>query len=133
MLDSTITTSYSDDGVVAATNKLWTKRAHEVNAAIYRRDTVIADPGLPDHRITITTSEAKPTSSFYGVRRVTLNVRRMAEVAVPGGTAYYPVIFKVETSIPIGVSAANIEGDIGAFRSIVSHDIFKRLAKTLET
>lgn len=133
MLDAQVSLSYSDDGVVAATAKTFDKRAHEKNTAVYRRSTVIADPSLPDHRITLTTTEAKASSTFYGTRRAVFNVRTEKDIAVPNGTSRYPVVLKVESSIPVGVSAADIEGIVACFRALVAHDIFKRAVKTLET
>lgn len=133
MLDEIVILSSSDDGVVAATNKTFKKRAHENTSAVYRDSVTIDDPGLPEHRFQLGIVPAKATSSFYGTRRTTVNYRHNRTVAVPGGTAVYPVVFKVEVSNPIGVSAAQIEYDLGAFRAFVAHEVFKRLVKTQET
>lgn len=133
MLDETISLSFSNDGIVAATAKTFKKRAHEDKVALYRESSVIDDPGLPDNRISLAIVPAKATANFYGTRRTTVNLRHERDIAIPGGTAKYPVVFKVEVSIPIGVTGAQIEYDLGEFRSFVAHDVFKRLIKTQET
>lgn len=133
MLDETIILSFSDDGVVPASAKTLKKRAHENLSALYRNSVTIDDPGLPEERFLLGINPAKATANFYGTRRTTVNYRHNRTVPVPGGTSVYPVVFKVEVSIPIGVSAAQIEYDLGAFRAFVAHDVFKRLVKTQET
>lgn len=133
MLDSTIGMSYTTDGTSGPVTVAYTKRAHEVNSAMYRKDAVIADPGLPDHKIQLSTVEAKATGTFYGTRRATWNVRHEAVIPVPGGTAKFPIIFKGECSVPVGVTANEIESEVACFRAFVNHDIFKRLTKSLET
>lgn len=133
MLDAQISLTYSDDGVAVATAKTFDKRAHESDVAIYRKTAVINDPSLPDHRITLTTTEAKATSTFYGTRRAIFNVRLEKSVPVPGGTELKPIVFKIESSIPVGVSTPDIEGVVACVRALVAHDIFKRAVKTLET
>lgn len=133
MLPEIVTLSFSDDGAVAASTKTYKKRAHENTSALYRDSVTIDDPGLPENRFQLGIVPARATASFYGTRRSTVNYRHNRTVAVPGGTAVYPVVFKVEVSIPIGVSATQIEYDLGAFRAFVAHEVFLRLVKTQET
>lgn len=133
MLDETVVLSYSDDGVVAASNKSFKKRAHETLSAQYRNEAVILDPSLGDHSIRLSITEPKATKDFYGTRRVSVNLRHERSTTQPNGTQNFPVVFKIEASMPVGVSASNIEGDIGFLRAFVAHDVFKRLVKSLET
>lgn len=134
MLDETISLSFSDDGVVAATAKVFKKRAHEVDSAIYRYNDVIADPSKPDFRISLGVTDPKATNNFYGTRRATVNIRHDREVPIPGGgTGKFPVVFKIEASIPVGVPLANMEYDFGALRAFINSDICKRLTLTQET
>lgn len=134
MLDENVTLSYSDDGIAAATAKVFRKRAHEVNRAEYRNVTVINDPSLPDHRFVISTTDPKTTKDFYGTRRVGVNLRRESSVPIPNGEeSRMPCVFKFEASIPVGVDGAEIEGDIAWIRAFINHDVFKRVVKTLET
>lgn len=133
MLDELVSLSFSDDGVAAATTKVYKKRAHEAESAIYREDTVINDPALPDNRFTLSTTQPKATNVFYGTRRISVNFRHERVIPIPGGTGKFPVVVKCEFSIPVGVSGADIEYDLGAFRAFIMHDIAKRLVKTMET
>lgn len=133
MLDENVSLSFSNDGIVAATEKVFKKRAHESESALYRESTVIADPALPEHRFSLGVTPAKATNNFYGTRRISVNYRHERTVAIPGGTAKFPVVYKIEVSVPVGVSGAEAEYDLGCFRAFVNHDVFKRLVKTLET
>lgn len=133
MLDSQIILSFSNDGVAAATNHIYDKRAHERLKAEYRAATVVADPSLPDERFTVTVTEPKPSNVSYGTRRTYFNVRQEYDVETPGGVARQAAVVKIETSFPVGVTAAELEGIIGKVRALINHDIFKRAAKTLET
>lgn len=134
MLDETVTLTYSNDGVVAATDHVFKKRAHETDSAAYRNITVINDPSLPDHSFRLAITEPKATKDYYGTRRSSVNLRHEHLISVPtGGEAKLPVVAKIDLSIPVGVQGGSIEGFIGCFRSFVNHDIFKRLVKSLET
>lgn len=133
MLDELVSLSFSDDGVAAATTKLYKKRAHEAESAIYRENTVINDPSLPDNRFTLSTTQPKATNVFYGTRRISINYRHERVVPIPGGTGKFPVVAKCDFSIPVGVSGSDIEYDFGAFCAFLLHDVAKRLVKTMET
>lgn len=133
MLDETIVLSYSNDGVVAAVNHSFKKRAHETLTAQYRSETVILDPSLGDHSIKLNITEPKATKDFYGTRRTYANLRHDHSTTQPNGVQNYPIVFKIEVSAPVGVTAADLEGDIGFFRAFVAHDVFKRFVKSLET
>lgn len=135
MLEENVTLTYSEDGVAAATAKVFQKRAHEVHRAEYRNTTVVVDPALPDHRFVITTTDPKPTKDFYGTRRIAMNLRRERTVPTPIGSTEVkmPAVYKFEASIPVGIEAAEIEGDIAWIRALINHDVFKRSVKTLET
>lgn len=133
MLDSTFSISFSTDGVAAATAQQFTKRAHEVSVAQYRKDSVIADPTLGEYKFTLGVAEAKATANFYGTRRFSVNMRHEYDIAVPGGTGKFPLVLKMEGSLPVGVTSNQTESDIQAFIAFLNHALFRRLAKTLET
>lgn len=133
MLDESITLSFSEDGVAAATDHVFKKKAHELNSALYRSEQVILDPGLPDQRIAIMTEEPKPNAAYYGTRRTRVNQRHNYEISTPTGTGMYPVVFKFESSIPVGISGSEIMYELGQFNALILHDIFTRLVRTQET
>lgn len=135
MLPETVDLSFSEDGVAAATTKSFIKRAHEKNKAEYRNLTTVNDPALPSHSFTISTTDPKATKDFYGTRRIAVNLRRERLIPVPNGAteAKHVAVYKFEASIPVGIEATEIEGDIAWIRAYVNNDVFKRSVKTLET
>lgn len=134
MLDETISLSFSDDGVAAASAKTYKKRAHEDKTALYRENSTISDPGLPENRFLLGITEAKATKDYNGTRRASVKYRHMRTVALPlGGTGARPCCINVDISFPVGCTSADLEYDINAFAAFVNHSIFKRLAKTQET
>lgn len=135
MLPETINLSFSEDGVAAATSKSFIKRAHEKNKAEYRNSTTVNDPALPAHSFTVSTTDPKATKDFYGTRRIAVNLRRERLIPVPtsAGEAKHVAVYKIEASIPVGIEATEIEGDIAWIRSLINDDVFKRSIKTLET
>lgn len=133
MLDSSITLSYSEDGVAPASDHVFNKRAHETLTAQYRHSAVIADNSLPKHRIDYTVKEPVQTAAFYGTRRSYINLRRELSVPLPTGVeAIKPVVIKVETSIPVGVSGAMVDSILEEFQALISHDITERNIKMQE-
>lgn len=135
MLPETIDLSFSEDGVAAATTKSFIKRAHEINRAEYRNLTTVNDPALPAHGFMVRITDPKATKDFYGTRRVNISLRRERLIPVPSGSTEvkHVAVYKIEASIPVGIEAAEIEGDVAWIRAYINSDVFKRSVKTLET
>lgn len=133
MMPEQISLNYSVDGVAPAANHTFDKRAHELNRAVYRKTTVVADPGLPDCVITLGTTDAKASKAFPGTRRATVNVRREYLVEGPLGSSTQVTVLKGESSFPVGTPSPIIDSSIALYRAFVNSDEFVRLVKSLET
>lgn len=134
MLSEIITLSFSNDGTVAATDHVYKKRAHELDTAMYRTAASIADPTAPEDSISLSVTEAKATSSFYGTRRVNVTTREGKAVAVPGGsTAVYPLVSKLNFSFPVGATAADIKRQLRRISAFLLTAEAEALCCSLET
>lgn len=133
MLDSTVTLNFSLDGVGTAADVDFAKRAHEIDNAQYRETNYVADPSLPEHTISFSVTEPKPTPDFYGVRRSNINLRRGFSVPIPGGESEVKLaVIKLSTSIPVGLAGVQISALIDEFVALLSHDVSDRNIRTQE-
>lgn len=132
MLNETITLSFSDDGVATATNHVFKKKTHADSDALYRNETTILAPELPCDQIQLFIEEARATSTFYGTRRNRVTIRQESEKPTPTGEKLLPIVFKVESSIPIGYTAAEITGFNNKLLALLAHAEFAKFLKYQE-
>lgn len=133
MLNDTITLSYSEDGLAAASNHAFNKRAHERLAAEYRSAASVANATLPEDSILLAVTEAKATANFYGTRRANVTTRRGYTLANPTGEALYPAVIKTSFSFPVGMTIAEQRREINKHVAFIASEFGVRLITTLET
>lgn len=134
MLDSQMIIPYSNDGIAAAVNHTFDKRANEVGGFVYKDAATNADPALPVHQISGTATDAKATKASRGTRRTSVNLRREIEIIGPDGlTVIVPIVFRIETSIPVGTPLTTVNSVLSEVTGLVNHDCYKRLVRSNET
>lgn len=126
MLPSSITLDYVDaEDDVTALSHTFEKRQLDPYKSEFREAGTVISPELEYHRLNVSAVEAKPTSSFYGVRRSNSSLRQDFVLDTPLGIEKpLPAVIKTTTSIPVKMTAIQQENLIRQYRAWINSDDF---------
>lgn len=128
MLDNTISPSWSIDGVAAAAARELTKNEQNAGSSKYVLTTYLDGTVSKGTRLTVAVKKPRATASSNGVKRGFITVGDDADITNPQGlTVGVQTLFKLESSIPVGLSSAEYKGLKALLIAIINHAIFDKI------
>lgn len=115
MLENEISVTYVPEGTTPSVTETFERDGFPVTKtgtsfARFVDANWVVDPSIPKTWLMMTPTEPKKTAVFNGVRRGHLALYRVVTVPTPNGaTVEVPAIFHINTSIPDGLPAVEIE------------------------
>lgn len=125
MLPETITLSYDPTGGSTPGTFVYDKKTHSENEAFYRDHTSLVSGAALQDNFLLRIVEPKRSASSYGTTRHFMSVRLEQEIPTPVGTqTIAPCLIKIETSTPVGFSAAGKRALFERVRALLQHEEF---------
>lgn len=124
MLNNIVTLTYSPIATGTPVDVEYQKRWLGPRSSEFQSTTSLNEPSLSFDRFTVKTVEAKPTPTFYGVRRAYFNFRRDYLEDSPIGEKLQPAVLKAESSLPATMSSDDATDFIQMFRAYVNSQSF---------
>lgn len=125
MLSATLTLNYDETGGSTPADRVYDKKAHEVDNAFYREHDALVNNSSLEDNILLRIDEPKRTASFYGTKRHFCTLRQEETIASPSGDVISPGIIKFETSIPVGYTLVGKRALFERLKALLAHDDFE--------
>lgn len=128
MLDNTITPSWSIDGVAAPTARELTKVNQSNGASSYVLTTYLEGTVSKMTKVAVSVKTPKASGSSNGVKRGYTTVADQADIVnACGVTVTAPVIFKIESSVPVGLPLSEYKGAKALLIAMIQHATFDKV------
>lgn len=128
MLDNTISPSWSIDGVAAPAARELTKTVEKDGSSIYVLSTYLDGTVTKSTKISNSVKLPKASGASNGVKRGYQTIADQADIVnACGVTVTQPVIFKIESSIPVGLSSAEYKGAKALLIAMINHATFDKV------